>query len=244
MSEDWKDLAEEDDMDHAAQMAALKVVQGHEEATSYPPLKGRKMRKGIVQWKSTVTYPHRIRLGTLLDRQEPNSGLKEEKLVTRFFSRGAGKPAITVIAPLPGIDVEKLSEEEIEELVKNWEGGPKIDYIFDRETGKEEPHALLHSITPNLMIGKPVAVKEQKERDDSPSGQRTEVNICFKNIYLFLTLFMQAPGVKQVGKDPLPAIRKRLRRRAKREQEMQRREEVKTMVRLRDEKTARNRRFA
>ena len=74
--------------------------------------------------------------------------------------------------------VEKLSEEEIEELVKNWEGGPKIDYIFDRETGKEEPHALLHSITPNLMIGKPVAVKEQKERDDSPSGQRTEVNFC------------------------------------------------------------------
>ena len=53
---------------------------------------------------------------------------------------------------------------------------------------------------------------------------------------------MQAPGVKQVGKDPLPAIRKRLRRRAKREQEMQRREEIKTMVRLRDEKTARNRR--
>ena len=180
MSEDWKDLAEEDDMDHDAQMAALKVVQGQEEATSYPPLKGRKMRKGIVQWKSTVTYPHRIRLGTLLDRQEPNSGLKEEKLVTRFFSRGAGKPAITVIAPLPGIDVEKLSEEEIEELVKNWEGGPKIDYIFDRETGKEEPHALLQSITPNLMIGKPVAVKEQKERDDSPGGQRTEVNICFK----------------------------------------------------------------
>ena len=84
MSEDWKDLAEKDDVDHDAQMAALKVVQGQEEATSYPPLKGHKMKKGVVQWKSTVTYPHRIRLGTLLDRQEPNSGLKEEKLVTRL----------------------------------------------------------------------------------------------------------------------------------------------------------------
>ena len=148
MSEDWKDLAEKDDADHGAQMAALKVVQGQEEATSYPPLKGHKMKKGVVQWKRTVTYPHRIRLGSLLDRQEPNSGLKEEKLVTRFFSRGAGKPAITVIAPLPGIDVEKLSEEEIEELVKNWQGGPKIDYIFDRETGKEEPQLCY---TPSLQ---------------------------------------------------------------------------------------------
>ena len=191
-------------MDHDAQMAALKVVQGQEEATSYPPLKGRKMRKGIVQWKSTVTYPHRIRLGTLLDRQEPKSGLKEEKLVTRFFSRGAGKPAITVIAPLPGIDVEKLSEEEIEELVKNWEAGPKIDYIFDRETGKEEPHALLHSITPNLMMGKPVAVKEQKERDDSPSGQKTEVNICYllKKKYISFDAFYVGSWSETGGKGP------------------------------------------
>ena len=176
MGEDWKDLAQEDDLDPDVQMAALEMVQEREEAMSYPPLRGHKKKKGVVQWKSPVTYPFTMKLGTFLDRQKPNSGLKVEKLVSSYFGRG--KPERTVVAPLPGIDVEKLSEEEIEELVKNWEGGPKIDYIFDRETGKEEPHALLHSITPNLMIGKPVAVKELKGSDDSPSGQRTEVNIC------------------------------------------------------------------
>ena len=44
-----------------------------------------------------------------------------------------------------------------------------------------------------------------------------------------------------MGKDPLPAIRRRLMAMAKKEQKMQRREEIRTLVRMRNEKTARNR---
>ena len=85
------------------------------------------------------------------------------------------------MAPLPGIEVEKLSEERLKELVTNWASGHKIEYILDRETGREEPHVLMHSLTPNLMGPSitAVAVKEHKEEINSPSGQRPEVNIFF-----------------------------------------------------------------
>ena len=43
---------------------------------------------------------------------------------------------------------------------------------------------------------------------------------------------MQAPGVKQVGKDPLPAIRRRLKTMAKKEQKVQRREEIRTVIKV------------
>ena len=79
---------------------------------------------------------------------------------------------------MPGIDVEKLSEEEIKELVTNWASGHKIKYLYDSDTGKEEPHVLMHSLTPNLPgPGIILEVKEQKESSYSPSGQAKEVKI-------------------------------------------------------------------
>ena len=99
----------------------------------------------------TATYPYWMRLGVFLERQDPKSGLSKENLEQRFLSRGAGRPDKTRVAPLPGIEEEKLSEERLKELVTNWASGHKIKYILDRETGKEEPHVLMHSLTPNLM---------------------------------------------------------------------------------------------
>ena len=223
---DWKDLAQEDDLDPDVQMAALDMVQEQEEATSYPPLRGLKRKKGVVQWKSPVTYPFTMKLGTLLDRQEPNSGLKEEKLVSSYLGRGAGKPERTVFAPMPGIDVEKLSEEKVEELIKNWEAGAKIEYILDRETGKEELHVAMLSLTSNLMGPRreAVKVKETKNSDDSAGGHKAE-----------------APPLNTGGKDPLPEISIRLKKMAKKEQKVQSREESRAMVRVRNEKAARNR---
>ena len=224
MGEDWKDLAQEDDLDPDVQMAALEMVQEREEAMSYPPLRGHRKKKGVVQWKSPVTYPFTMKLGTFLDRQKPNSGLKEEKLVSSYFGRG--KPERTVVAPLPGIDVEKLSEEKVEELIENWEAGAKIEYILDKETGKKEPHVAMLSLTPNLMGPRreAVKVKETEKSDDSAGGHKAE-----------------APPLNKGGKDPLPAIRCKLKKMAKREQKMKRRENTRTMVRLRNEKAARNR---
>ena len=61
----------------------------------------------------------------------------------------------------------------------NWASGHKIKYLYDPETGKEEPHVLMHSLTPNLPgPGIVVAVKEQRESNYSPSGQMTEVKFC------------------------------------------------------------------
>ena len=67
--------------------------------------------------KGTTTYPYWMRLGVFLDRQDPKSGLSKENLEQRFFSKGACKPDRTRVAPLPGIEVEKLSEERLKELV-------------------------------------------------------------------------------------------------------------------------------
>ena len=138
-------------------------------------------RKGRVSLpgKGTATYTYWMRLGAYLDRQDPKSGLSKEKLEQRFLSKGAGKPDRTRVAPLPGIEVEKLSKEKIKELVTNWASGHKIKYLYDPETGEKEPHVLMHSLTPNLPgPGIVVGVKEQKESNYSPSGQMTEVNIC------------------------------------------------------------------
>ena len=129
--------------------------------------------------KGTTTYPYWMRLGVFLDRQDPKSGLSKENLEQRFFSRGAGKTDKTRVAPLPGIEVEKLSEEKLKELETNWASGLKIKYILDSDTGREEPHVLMHSLTTNLMGPgiTAVVVKESKEGDASLSGQRPEVNI-------------------------------------------------------------------
>ena len=131
--------------------------------------------------KRTATYPYWVRLGVFLDRQDPNSGLSKENLEQRFLSRGAGRPDKTRVAPLPGIEVEKLSEEKLKELETNWASGLKIKYILDSDTGREEPHVLMHSLTPNLMGPdiRTVAVKEHKEGGNCPSGQRAEVIFFF-----------------------------------------------------------------
>ena len=139
---------------------------------------GRRRSKAILPGKATVTYPYWLRLKTFLAWQDPHSGLAEGKLESTFLSQGAGKPDRTGVAPMPGIDVEKLSEEEIKELVTNWASGHKIKYLYDSDTGKEEPHVLMHSLTPNLPgPGIVLEVKEQKESNFSPSGQTKEVKI-------------------------------------------------------------------
>ena len=175
--------------------------------------------------KGTTTYPYWMRLGVFLDRQDPKSGLSKENLEQRFFSKGACKPDRTRVAPLPGIEVEKLSEERLKELVTNWASGHKIKYILDRDTGREEPHVLMHSLTPNLMGPdiRTVAVKEHKEGGNSPSGQRAEVNI-FSISKCVLTFFMQAPAAKQVVEDPLPVLRRRSTKMEKKMQRVQKRE--------------------
>ena len=192
--------------------------------------------------KGTITYPYWMRLGVFLDRQEPKSGLSKENLEQRFFSRGAGKTDKTRVAPLPGIEVEKLSEEKLKELETNWASGLKIKYILDSDTGREEPHVLMHSLTPNLMGPdiRAVAVKERKEGDNSPSGQRPEVNI-FSNNKCVLTFFMQAPAAKQAGKDPLPAIRGRMKKMARKAEKVQKWEKKRSDLRMRNDKITRER---
>ena len=152
---------------------------------------GRRRERATLPGKAVVTYPYWLRLKTFLARQDPHSGLTEGKLESTYLSQGAGKPDRTGVAPLPGIDVEKLSEEEIKALVTNWASGHKIEYLYDPETGKEEPHVLMHSLTPNLMClgGEVVAVEEHKASVNKTSGQRIEVNIfyvsmCFNTIYV------------------------------------------------------------
>ena len=191
--------------------------------------------------KRTATYPYWVRLGVFLARQDPKSGLSKEKLEQRFLSKGAGKPDRTGVAPLPGIDVEKLSEEEIQELVKNWASGHKIEYILDRETGKEEPHVMMLSLTPNLMSpdGGAVAVKEPKEGDTSLCGQTPEVNI-FLTSKCVLMIILQAPAAKQVVKNPLPLIRGRMKKMAKKEEKVQKWEKKRASARMRSDKRARD----
>ena len=139
---------------------------------------GRRRGYATLPGKALVTYPYWLRLKTFLAWRHPHSGLAEGKLESIFLSQGAGKPDRTGVAPMPGIDVEKLSEEDIKELVTNWASGHKIKYLYDSDTGKEEPHVLMHSLTPNLPgPGIVLEVKEQKESSYSPSGQAKEVKI-------------------------------------------------------------------
>ena len=138
--------------------------------------------------KANVTYPHWVKLRKFLAMQDPNSGLTEKKLESIYLGRGAGKPEQARFAPIPGIDVEKLSEEQMEELVMWLARGHKIEYILDRETGKKEPHVMMHSLSPHLMSGKAVKVKEFKESENTTSGQRTEVDIIKSTFYVSMLL--------------------------------------------------------
>ena len=116
---------------------------------------GRRRGKETHPGKPTVTYPCWVRLGTVLERQNPHSGKTKETLESRYLA-GPGQPEHTGVAPQPGIDVERLDDEEVKELVKNWASGHKIKFMLDRETGLDAPHVLVHSLTPHLLEGKPV----------------------------------------------------------------------------------------
>ena len=118
---------------------------------------GRRRGKETHPGRPTVTYPCWVRLGTVLERQNPHSGKTKETLESRYLA-GPGQPERTGVAPQLGIDVERLSDEEVEKLVKNWASGHKIKFMLDRETGLDKPHVLVHSLTPHLMEGKPVKV--------------------------------------------------------------------------------------
>ena len=109
---------------------------------------GRRRGKETQQKRSTVTYPFWVPLETWLVRQNPHSGLTKEKLVSGYLAR-PGQPEQTVVAPQPGIDVERLSDEEVKELVEKWASGHKI--LLDR---LDKPHVIVHSLTPHLMEGK------------------------------------------------------------------------------------------
>ena len=139
--------------------------------------------------KANVTYPHWVKLRMFLAMQDPNSGLTEKKLESIYLGRGAGKPEQWRLAPLPDIDVEKRSEEEISWLVTKLANGPMIKFILDRETGTEEPHVLMHSLTPIPDLA--AAVKEPKRTNDdvTTSGERKEVNIFLFHL-IVLMLFM------------------------------------------------------
>ena len=171
---------------------------------------GRRRERATLPGKAVVTYPYWLRLKTFLARQDPHSGLTEGKLESTYLSQGAGKPDRTGVAPLPGIDVEKLSEEEIEELVTNWASGHKIGYLYDRETGKKEPHVLMHSLTPNLMNlgGEVVAVTEHKAGNNSTSGQRMEVNIFNTSMSFNFNAFYVGSCSQRDGKEPSPSDQK------------------------------------
>ena len=65
-----------------------------------------------------------------------------------------GQPEQTVVAPQPGIDVERLSDEEVKELVEKWASGHRIKFLPDSDV----PHVIVHSLTPHFMEGKPVKV--------------------------------------------------------------------------------------
>ena len=73
----------------------------------------KKRGKAALPGKAMVTYPFWIKLRTFLAMQDPHSGLTEEKLESNHLSRGAGKPSQNRVAPLPGIDVENLSKEDM-----------------------------------------------------------------------------------------------------------------------------------
>jgi len=170
----------------------------------------------------------------------PKSGLSKKNLEQRFFSRGTGKPDKARVAPLPGIEVEKWSEEKLKELETNWASGLEIKYILDSDTGREEPHVLMHSLTPNLMGPgiRAVAVEESKEGDASLSGQRAKVNI-FSISKCVLTFFMQAPAAKQVVEDPLQVLKRRSEKMEKKAEKVQKWEKTRIGARMKSDKNTR-----
>ena len=114
---------------------------------------GRRRGKETHPGKPTVTYPCWVRLGTVLERQNPHSGKTKETLESRYLA-GPGQPERTGVAPQPGVDVERLDEEEVKELVKNWASGYKVKFMLDSGA----PYVIVHSLTPHLMEGTPEKV--------------------------------------------------------------------------------------
>ena len=174
-----------------------------------------------------------------MELQNPQSGLTKEKLEEYYLSQGAGKPEQTVVAPIPGLDVENLSEEQIKWLVTESAAGHRVENILDEETGKMEPHVMMLSFTPHLRGGKAVIEKELKGCEHTSSGERTEVDIHATTICVLMLFCLQAPDVKQAGKDPLPLIDRTRRKMERKAQMVQRLKEKQICAQMKNAKTRR-----
>ena len=76
MSNDWRDWADEDDMDSDAQVAALEMVRRQEESLSYPLVNLDRLRTKTVPVEMEHSWAE-INCDHVLEKKQPNNVLKK-----------------------------------------------------------------------------------------------------------------------------------------------------------------------
>ena len=141
MSDDWRDLADEDDMDSDAQVAALEVVRRQEESLSYPLVNLDRLRTKTVPVEMEHSWAE-INCDHVLEKKQPNNVLKK-KPANKVLKK---KPANNVLKKMPANKVfKKKQPETVKEFLDSPVSHPyemRLSVFLAWKEGKSEEEGL------------------------------------------------------------------------------------------------------
>ena len=143
------------------------------------------VKKREVNIKKETTHPYQMRLGSYLALREGEEGMRrlrkkgittEQQLEERYMEGILGKLGVCKNPVYDQkFDIEKLGEEAVKKLIRDWRSGEKIESHFFPSTGKTEYYIVLLAMSPVQEVQKKRTEKEESQRD-TETGPRTEVS--------------------------------------------------------------------
>ena len=71
---------------------------------------------------------------------------------------------------IKGVETEDMQEEDLRQMVEMWDSGPKVEKVFNVETGRWEYYVMMLGTKPDQQMTKETEVK-MKEEDEEGKGE-------------------------------------------------------------------------
>ena len=122
------------------------------------------LKKREVKIKKETTHPYQMRLGSYLALREGEEGMRrlrkkgiktEQELEERYMEGILGKLGVCKNPVYDQkFDIEKLGEEAVKKLIRDWRSGEKIESHYFPSTGKTEYYIVLLAMSPVQEVQK------------------------------------------------------------------------------------------
>ena len=136
----------------------------------------RKVQWNIIDNFREKTYSHKLRLGEVLAHQAGKEAMKKLRQqgddledLERWFIEEKELKVMEKIR-IKGVDTENMQKEDLRKMVQMWDSGPKVEKVFNVETGRWEYYVMMLGTKPDQQMTKETEVK-MKEEDEEGKGE-------------------------------------------------------------------------